>query len=116
MSNDKIEIIYNAKPSLILGDSKVTNLVIDIKDSGLQTLNVGGIFPFIGSVPSTDLFKEQLSLDEQGYILTDSHLRTSVRGVYAVGDVRVSDFKQVVSACYEGALAGHMCRVDENGK
>lgn len=111
-NNPKIGIIYNATPEAIIGNEhKVTCLMVK-QDNVLKAIEVDGVFPFIGSNPNSELFKGQLDFTNEGYIITNSCLRTVLTGVYAVGDVRNSDFKQVVSACYEGSLVGHLCRKD----
>jgi len=64
-----------------------------------------GIFVFAGYVPANDLFKDQLKLDEQGYLVTDRNQKTSVDGVYGAGDICVKPLRQVVTAVGDGAIA-----------
>lgn len=64
-----------------------------------------GIFVFAGYVPANSLFKNQLQLNEQGYLITDSHQQTSLEGVYGAGDICVKDLRQVVTAVSDGAIA-----------
>lgn len=64
------------------------------------------MFVFVGSIPQTDL-AEDVAKDEAGYIVTDDHMRTSTRGLYAVGDVRTTPFRQLVVAAGDGAIAAH---------
>lgn len=64
-----------------------------------------GLFGFVGNIPNSGLFQGILELDEKGYICTDEEMRTSVDGVYAVGDIRVKSVRQVVTAAADGAVA-----------
>lgn len=64
-----------------------------------------GIFVFAGYVPANDLFKEQLKLNQQGYLLTDAHQKTSLDGVYGAGDICEKELRQVVTAVSDGAIA-----------
>ena len=66
-----------------------------------------GLFGFIGLVPKTDLFKGILDMDENGYIITDENMHTSIPGVYAAGDLRPKAFRQVVTAAADGAIAAN---------
>lgn len=64
-----------------------------------------GIFVFVGYAPATDIIKDKIVLNEQGYIVTDQNQRTSIEGVYAVGDVCIKNLRQVVTAVSDGAIA-----------
>lgn len=68
-------------------------------------LPVDGIFVFMGQKPSTEMFKGLISLDEQGYIVTDENMATSIPGVFAAGDVRQKQFRQVTTAMSDGTIA-----------
>ena len=61
----------------------------------------------IGRSPATELFKEQVETDKAGYIIADETTRTSVPGVFAVGDVRTKPMRQVITAAADGAVASH---------
>ena len=65
------------------------------------------MFAAIGRVPDTDLFKDQIELDQQGYIVADETTRTNLPGVFAVGDVRTKPMRQIVTAASDGAVASH---------
>ena len=64
-----------------------------------------GLFVFVGLKSQTDLFKGLLNLDEKGYIKTDENMKTNIDGVYAIGDCRSKDLRQVITACNDGAIA-----------
>lgn len=78
--------------------------VADVHGGGVRKLKVSGVFVAIGTVPVSDIVKDKLET-ENGYIVTDSAMRTSVEGVFAAGDVRVSPLRQVITACADGAIA-----------
>ena len=73
-----------------------------------EVVNVQGLFVSIGRKPATELVKDQLTLDSAGYIMAGEDTRTSIPGVYAVGDVRVKELRQIVTAVADGAIAAHM--------
>ena len=64
-----------------------------------------GIFVFVGYQPNSELFRDKLSLDERGYIITNELMETSIAGVYAAGDVRPKPLRQLVTASSDGAIA-----------
>ena len=72
-----------------------------------QTLAVDGLFVSVGQSPETALFAGQLQLDAQGYIVADETTKTNIDGVYAVGDVRTKQLRQVITAAADGAVAAH---------
>ena len=67
-------------------------------------MSVNGVFPYIGIVPNVEKFSGQLEQDARGFILTDETMQTSVEGVFAVGDVRKTPLRQVVTAVSDGAV------------
>ena len=115
--NEKIEVLHSYTSAEIVGNNKVEAIkLIDKKTHQIKELNIDGVFVFIGSEPNSGLIKELVKTDEKGFIITDSDMRTSKRGIYAAGDVRSKMFKQVVLACSEGAQAA-LCAskyIDEN--
>jgi thioredoxin reductase (NADPH) len=88
----------------ILSGIKVKNLV----SGEVQQLEIQGLFVSIGRKPATDLVKEQLILDSAGYIIAGEETKTNLPGVYAVGDVRTKELRQIVTAVADGAMAAHM--------
>ncbi len=102
----KIEFIYNSVVSEIKGESSVTGIKIaDVNTGKLRDADVSGLFVAIGNVPRTELVRDKIKLTPGGYVLTDSRMRSSVDGVYAVGDVRDTPLRQVVTAAADGAVA-----------
>lgn len=107
-NNEKIEFIFDSIPLEIVGDSKKVNLIQykNVKTGEIKTLNVDGVFPYIGFSPNTEFFNAQLVQDEFGFIRVDENMRTSEVGVFAAGDVRRTPLRQVITAVADGAIAG----------
>lgn len=104
--SEKIEFVWNSVVIEILGHAKVTGVRLkDVKTGEGSVLDADGVFVYIGSVPNTQLFAGQLELDERGYIITDERQRTSVKGVFAAGDVQERVLQQVATAVGSGAKA-----------
>lgn len=105
--NEKIEFVFDSVPVEIQGSESVQGFLIkNVKTDELKTLSVDGVFPYIGFEPNVSLLNGQLKQDEGGFIVTDNKMQTSVPGVYAVGDVRTTPLRQVITAASDGAVAG----------
>ena len=106
LANPLIQPVWNAQVESILGTDGVEEVRIKKTDGspGLS-LPVKGIFVFVGILPNTDWLKGTLSLDTQGFIRTNDNLATSVRGVFAAGDVRKKLLRQISTAVGDGATA-----------
>ena len=107
-ANPKIEFAWNSEVEDILDVNKgvVTAIVLRDSVSGARTeLPVEGIFVAIGHTPNTGLFKGQLELDKNGYIVTHDGTRTSVAGVFAAGDVQDHIYRQAITAAGSGCMA-----------
>lgn len=103
--NEKIEFIWDTIPKEILGENTVNTFVLEnVKTKKVFELETDGVFPYIGFSPNTDDFNGQLKQDETGFIITDDTLQTSAEGVFAVGDVRNTPLRQVVTAAADGAV------------
>jgi thioredoxin reductase (NADPH) len=106
LQNPKIQPIWDSVVTEILGDQQVTGVRLSNVMTGAQSrLTADGVFSYLGSIPNTQLFKGQLELDEQEYIVTDRRMHTSVPGVFAAGDVQERTLKQVATAVGSGAMA-----------
>ncbi len=84
------------------------NLIVKNIHGAERTLPIDGLFVSIGRIPSTELFRGQLELDEQGYIVASEDTKTSIPGVFAAGDVRTKELRQVITAAADGATSSHM--------
>jgi thioredoxin reductase (NADPH) len=104
--NPKIEFVLNSVAEEILGDKNVEGIKIkNLKTGENKILNVKGVFVFIGLNPNTDFLKGFIELDENGYIITDSSMKTSKEGIFACGDCIKKDLRQAITACGDGAVA-----------
>lgn len=103
--NQKIEFIWNSIVFEIQGENTVKSILLkDTQTDKTSKLDVDGISPYIGISPNTELFSGQLNQDKYGFIITDTTMATSVDGVYAIGDVRNTPLRQVVTAASDGAI------------
>lgn len=108
MSHPKITVLWNTVPVEAKGDGEVlTSLrVKDTKTSEERDLEANGLFYAIGHVPATELVKGQLDLDSDGYILTKPGTsQTSVKGVFAAGDVQDKVYRQAITSAGTGCVA-----------
>ena len=110
LKNPNIEVRWNTETKVIRGDGKVGEVVLWRNDKEeTYTEKVDAVFVFIGSIPQTQIVKDlDVRMDEVGYIVTNQRMETSVPGLYAVGDVRATPFRQLVVAAGEGAIAAHV--------
>ena len=108
MAAENVEFKWNSVISQLKEDGRLTGVVIRDVNSGEETeISCDGLFVSVGRQPATELVKGQLQLDEGGYVAADESTRTSLPGVFAVGDVRTKALRQVVTAVADGAEAAH---------
>jgi len=106
LAHPKIDAVFNQEVVEIIGDGKVNAARLRDRLTGEITVrNTDGIFLAIGHKPNTDLFKGQLELDDQGYILRRERSMTSVEGVFVAGDVHDRTYRQAITAAGLGAMA-----------
>ena len=109
LKNPSIEVRWNTEAKVIKGDGRVQEVVL-LRNDKNETYQekVEAVFVFVGSIPQTQVVKDLgVKIDKAGYIVTNQRMETSVAGVYAVGDVRATPFRQLVVAAGEGAIAAH---------
>ncbi len=105
-NNPKIDFIFDSVVRKIRGDAKVESATIEnLKDGKDEELKCDGVFIFVGLEPQTALVKNEVKCDEKGFIVTNEDMETNIKGVYAIGDVRVKSLRQVVTAVSDGAIA-----------
>jgi len=105
-ANPKFEFVWDSVPRKIYGDHIVEALEVEnVKTQEMRRLPVNGVFMYIGQLPNTTWLKDIVDLDDQGYILTDALMQTSLPGVFACGDAHANPLKQIAMAIGEGALA-----------
>lgn len=104
--NPKLEIIWDTVVEEIKGREKVESLKLkNVKTGDPSELPVGAVFVFIGFHPNNQLFPDSVERDDDGYIITDFKMQTSIPGIYAVGDVRQQLARQVTNAVGDGTTA-----------
>ena len=104
-----IRFVWDSEVVELLGEEVLSGVKVkNLKNGEVEVLDVQGLFVSIGRKPATELVKEQLTLDHSGYIMAGENTRASVPGVYAVGDVRTKELRQIVTAVADGAMAVHM--------
>ena len=105
---DNVQFLWNSVVTELLHEDRITGVRVRNVDSGQETVvPCDGVFVSIGRKPATELLGGQVTLDQNGYIDAGETLETNVPGVYAVGDVRRKDLRQVVTAVSDGAAAVH---------
>lgn len=103
--NEKIEFIWNSVVKEIKGDNLVDTAVLEnVKTKEISNLSVDGVFPYIGMTPNVENISGQLQQDARGFVVTDETMATSVEGVFAIGDVRTTPLRQVITAASDGAV------------
>ena len=106
LTNEKIKFHWNSAVTDIKGDQKVQQAVLkNLKTDEETTLDIGGLFVAIGHEPNTKLFKNQIDLDDQGYIVLKNKTHTNVEGVFAAGDVHDRSYRQAITAAAFGCMA-----------
>lgn len=105
--NEKIEFVLNSVVREIQGQDLVNNLILkNTKTDEIFNLAVDGVFPYIGITPNVENISGQITQDKAGFIITDETMKTSIDGVFAIGDVRKTPLRQVITAASDGAIAG----------
>ena len=108
LSAENVEFLWNSKVAEPVIDGKIVGA--EIENIALGTsfkLSFDGLFVSVGRVPSTAVFKGQVEMEENGYIIADETTKTNIPGVFAAGDVRVKALRQVITAASDGAVAAH---------
>ncbi len=107
LSNPKIKVIWNTAVEDVLGDQEVTGLKLkDTQTGAISTLAVTGFFVAIGHQPNTGLFKDQLDMNDTGYLVVEpGTTKTKIPGVFAAGDVADHVYRQAVTAAGTGCMA-----------
>ena len=107
-ANEKISFIWDSVVKEIKGDDRrVTNVVFEnVKTGQSSESDFGGVFVYVGLDPVSDFVKDLGICDEAGWIVTDQHMKTAIDGIYAIGDVRQKDLRQITTAVGDGAVAG----------
>jgi len=104
LSVANIMVLWNQVPEQIIGEGHVERILLrDVNIEITQEVDVDGVFVAVGMNPNSDTFKAVVELDESGYIKAGEDCRTNVAGVYAIGDVRTKELRQIITAAADGA-------------
>ena len=108
MNAENVEFKWDSTVTELLYEDKITGVKIkNVKTGEESIIDCDGVFVSVGRKPATDFLGGQPDLDESGYIIADETTKTSIPGVYAVGDIRTKQLRQVVTAVSDGAMAVH---------
>ncbi len=107
-ANDKIDFVWNTNVTEVLGDDmKVTGVkVINNQTNETSVIETSGVFIYVGLLPMTTPFADLGITNDEGWIETDDQMATAVPGIYAIGDVRAKDLRQITTAVGDGGIAG----------
>ncbi|CAI2573452.1 Thioredoxin reductase [Apilactobacillus kunkeei] len=107
-ANDKIEFVWDTNVTEVVGDNmKVTGVkTINNKTNEEGEISASGVFIYVGNNPMTEPFSNLNITDEKGWIKTNERMETSVKGIFAIGDVREKELRQVTTAVGDGGIAG----------
>ncbi|CAI2575838.1 thioredoxin reductase TrxB [Apilactobacillus kunkeei EFB6] len=107
-ANDKIEFVWDTNVTEVVGDNmKVTGVkTINNKTNEEGEIAASGVFIYVGNNPMTEPFSNLNITDEKGWIKTNERMETSVKGIFAIGDVREKELRQVTTAVGDGGIAG----------
>lgn len=106
LSNEKIKFHWDSAVTDIKGDQKMRQAVLkNLKTNEESTIDVGGLFVAIGHEPNTKLFKNQINLDDEGYVVLKNKTHTNVEGIFAAGDVHDRSYRQAITAAAFGCMA-----------
>ncbi|ADE19412.1 NAD(P)/FAD-dependent oxidoreductase [Mycoplasma crocodyli] len=102
---DNVKIFRESQITQIEGDQRLQKATIKDKNGKLTTIEVSSFFPYIGLEPAASFAAGLGVLEENGFILTNEEMQTKVPGIYAAGDIRVKNIRQIVTAASDGAIA-----------
>lgn len=101
-----VEFVLSHTPESINGENTVKSVTVkDVNTGAEKEIEVAGVFIAVGQTPKTELVKEQIELDEAGFICSDESCRTNIPGVSCAGDIRTKRMRQIVTAVADGAMA-----------
>lgn len=103
---ENVEFVWNSHVTKLIYDNVITGAEITNRVTGEKSeLDANGIFIAVGRIPNNALFKDQIELDEEGYVVADETTKTNIPGVFAAGDIRRKPLRQIVTAASDGAVA-----------
>jgi len=106
LSNEKIKFHWDSAITEVKGDQKMQQVILkNLKTNEETTLDAGGLFVAIGHDPNTQLFKDQIELDDAGYVILKNKTHTNIEGIFAAGDVHDRSYRQAITAAAFGCMA-----------
>lgn len=115
--HNDIKIIWNSEVRNIVGEDKIEKIIIeDINTKEKSDIKSDGVFVYIGYEPKADMFKDFIHINKWGYIETDENMQTNIKGVFAAGDVRFKNIRQLTTAVNDGTIAALMAEKYIGGK
>lgn len=106
MAAEKIQFVWDTIPLRIIGENGVEAIELEnVKTGDVSQIEVHGVFVFIGTLPNTELVRELVDLDKNGFIVTNPRMESSIPGIFAAGDIRSKAFRQISTAVGDGAEA-----------
>lgn len=108
-ANEKIAFVWDTVIDEVVGNGKVTGVEVShLKTGEKERLDTDGVFIFIGHYPNSDFLKGQLAMDEEGFVITDERMRTSVAGIFAAGEIQDPVYRQIATSVGQGCAAAMM--------
>jgi thioredoxin reductase (NADPH) len=105
-NNPKIEFIWDTVVNSINGENVVESVTLEnVKTGEISELKTDGVFVYVGHLPNNQLFADKLAMDDEGYLITDRLMRTSVPGIFAAGEIQDHRFRQVATSAGQGVAA-----------
>lgn len=105
-SKENIELVLNSEVVSVSGEEKLSEILVRNKLTGAETfIKIKGLFEAVGQIPDNAVFSSVINLDENGFIIADESCRTNKSGIFAAGDCRTKDIRQLTTAAADGAVA-----------
>ncbi len=106
VSMENVEVLWDTVVEKILGQDQVSQLEVkNVKTEESKTLEIDGVFVAVGNIPTSEVYKETIKMDKNGYIIAGEDCKTNVPGVFAAGDIRTKELRQIITAASDGANA-----------
>ena len=102
---ENVTFVLNANVVALNGEEKLESIELEKNDGSKETINVDGLFIAVGQAPRNDIFSNVVTLNEQGYIVSEDGVHTNVDGIYVAGDTRVKSLRQLTTAVSDGSIA-----------
>lgn len=115
---DNVEFIFNTNITDINGNEKLESIVLKENDTkNISTLNIDGLFIAIGHIPISNMCNNLINTNDLGYIISNEDCTTNIEGIFAAGDIRVKNVRQLTTACSDGTIAAiNACKYIEKTK